>query len=238
MNNRKKQETFYGIGIGPGDPELLTLKAVRLLEQCPVIACPQTAGEKTLALDIVRQAVSFEGKTVLPLSFSMSREKEVREKSHMQAAELILSELAAGRDVAMIILGDVSIYSTCAYLQPLIQAAGYRTQMVPGVPSFCAVAAKLGQSLAEGKSPLHILPAGYDGWEDALSLPGTKVLMKAGRSLPGVAKALEERGLADSAALVQNCGLADELVRKDMTGGLPETGYFTTVVVREGKDNR
>lgn len=133
-----KRGVFYGVSVGPGDPELLTLKALRVLEACSVIAAPQTGSGDTLAMDIVRQAVSLEGKPLLPLPFTMAQDPALRQEAHQRAAWEIENFLAAGRDVAMLNLGDVSIYATYGYLQKLLKARGYQTEMIPGVSSFCA----------------------------------------------------------------------------------------------------
>lgn len=135
--------TLYGVSVGPGNPELLTLQAVRLLRQCPVLAAPQTASGQMLALDIARRALGSEldGKTILPLQFAMSRDAAVLRASHETAASAVRPFLDAGQDVAMLNLGDVSIYATFGYLQEILQAQGYATAMAAGVPSFCAAAA-------------------------------------------------------------------------------------------------
>lgn len=224
---------FYGVGVGPGDPELITLKAVRCIERCPVIAAPETKGEKTLALDIARGAVDLAGKTILPLHFLMTRDPAALERSHRAQAERIMEQLDAGRDVAMLNLGDVSIYSTFSYLLAIITQAGYEAQVIAGVPSFCAVAALLQQSLTEMSRPLHIIPAGHDGLAESLALPGTKVLMKTGKALPAVRAALKEQGLYEKASLVQNCGLPTEKVCRTLDEAEDGVGYFTTIVVKE-----
>ena len=175
-----KLGTFYGVGVGPGDPELLTLKAVRVLESCPVLAAPQMASGEMTALSIARQAARLEGKTLLPLRFTMSRDRAEQAEGHRRAADAVRPYLEAGQDVAMAILGDVSIYSTYCYMMELLKAEGFPCVMVPGVPSFCAVAARLGRSLTEPDQPLHIIPGGGPGLGEALDLPGSKVLMKAG----------------------------------------------------------
>ena len=144
-----KLGTFYGVGVGPGDPELLTLKAVRVLESCPVLAAPQMASGEMTALSIARQAARLEGKTLLPLRFTMSRDRAEQAEGHRRAADAVRPYLEAGQDVAMAILGDVSIYSTYCYMMELLKAEGFPCVMVPGVPSFCAVAARLGRSLTE-----------------------------------------------------------------------------------------
>lgn len=229
-----RQGVFYGVGIGPGDPELLTRKAVRILEACPVIAAPQTKGGGTLALDIVRGAVDLAGKTVLPLYFSMERDRARQRSAHRAAADAVEPYLARGLDVAMLNLGDVSIYATYSYLMELLGERGYATEMIPGVPSFCAVAARLGVSLTEMDTALHIAP-GSAALEETLALSGTKVLMKSGRQLPGVLAALEARGKLKDSMLVANCGLPGEAVYADLSREAPAdgAGYFATVIVKE-----
>ena len=176
-----KKGVFYSVGVGPGDPELITLKAVRTLERCPVVAAPQTKNGEMLALSIAQQAVSLEGKTVVPLHFTMSRDKAQQHAAHLAAAQALRPHLDAGRDVAMLNLGDVSIYATAAYLADILAADGYETRMVPGVTSFCAVAARLNTSLTGIDTPLHIVPGGCGALEECLAQPGAKVLMKSGR---------------------------------------------------------
>lgn len=226
---------FYGVGVGPGDPELLTLKALRIIERCPVIAAPETRGEKTLALDIVRQAVNLEGKTILLLQFLMTRDKQALDQSHRRQAEKIMDYLKRGQDVAMLNLGDVSIYSTFSYLLEIVKQAGFEVRASPGVPSFCAVGALLQQSLTEMSLPLHIIPAGCPGLEQSLALLGGKVLMKTGKALPQVRQALREQGLYEKASLVQNCGLPDQKICRSLDEAEDGVGYFTTIVVKGGE---
>ena len=221
---------FYGVGVGPGDPELLTVKALRTLERCPVIAAPQTKSGEMLALDIVRRAAALEGKTILPLFFTMARDKSQQRAAHETAADAIAAHLTAGRDVAMLNLGDVSIYATFGYIMDILRERGYEAVMIPGVPSFCAAAARLGLSLVSGETPLHIVPAGDPA---SLELPGTKVLMKAGKRLPQVREALTARGLLEQAAMVEDCGLPTEKLYSSW-GDVPVGGgYFATVIVKE-----
>lgn len=232
-----KKGTFYGVGIGPGDPELLTLKAKRILEECSVIATPQTAGGKTLALDIASQAVSMEGKTIVALYFAMARDKSKQRSAHEQAVTEIEKYLAEGQDVAMLNLGDVSIFATYSYLMDLFKAKGYETVMIPGVPSFCAVAARLSISLTTMNQPLHIIPASGTDLDEALALEGTKVLMKAGSQMPEVLEKLRAHGKIKNSALISNCGLPEEAVYPDLSKAAPEegAGYFATIVVKEEK---
>lgn len=233
MDNVKKG-TLYGVSVGPGDPELMTLKAVRCIEQCPVLAAPQTAAGRMLALDIAKEAVDVSGKIILPLHFAMSRDSEVLKASHAAAADAVRAHLDAGRDVALLNLGDVSIYATYGYLEEILTAQGYAAVRIAGVPSFCAAAARLGQSLTGGmEQPLTIAPGRHV--EQVLAAPGAKVLMKTGRRLPKTLDALRERGLLANSAMVCNCGLPDEAVFPALTDYDPaqDAGYFATILVKE-----
>lgn len=233
MDNVKKG-TLYGVSVGPGDPELMTLKAVRCIEQCPVLAAPQTAAGRMLALDIAKGAVDVSGKIILPLHFAMSRDLEVLKASHAAAADAVRAHLDAGRDVALLNLGDVSIYATYGYLEEILTAQGYAAVRIAGVPSFCAAAARLGQSLTGGmEQPLTIAPGRHV--DQVLAAPGAKVLMKTGRRLPKTLDALRERGLLANSAMVCNCGLPDEAVFPALTDYDPaqDAGYFATILVKE-----
>ena len=229
----EKYGTFYALSVGPGDPELMTVKACRCLERCPVIAAPQTKSGQMLALDIARGAVSLDGKEILPLRFTMSRDASVRQESYRAAAQQIEEKLAAGLDVAMVNLGDVSVYATAFYMFDQIQKDGFAACMLPGVTSFCAVAAQLGRSLTEMDLPLHIIPASGMDLDAALTLPGTKVLMKSGSAIEQSVQALKRHGLADKAALVADCGLPTQKIVEDLEKLPADIGYFATIVVSE-----
>lgn len=225
--------TFFAVGVGPGDPELLTLKAVSAIRRCPVIAAPQTARGGMLALEIVEKELDLTGKEILPVCFAMQRDDGARQAAYRAALSQIKPRLNAGRSVAFLTLGDVSVYSTAGYLLEPLKAEGYPTEVIPGVTSFSAVAARLGIGLTEMDRPLHIIPAAAMDVEEALELPGTKVLMKPCGQVPRVVEALTERGLLDRAGLVSNCGLEGEVVCEDLSR-LPEhLNYYTTIVVKE-----
>lgn len=224
--------TLYGVSVGPGDPELLTLKAVRTICACDVIATPQTGGDKTLALDIAKGAVDLEGKTVVELPLPMTRDPRELEKSHEREAAIVATYLDDGHDVALLNLGDVSVYSTFSYLAEKL-GARYEVVMVPGVTSFCATAAVLGMSLTDMNRPLHIIPASGMSLDDALDLEGSKVLMKSGAQLSDVIGTLVARGLADKTGLVQNCGLPTQNVVVDIEHDKIDKSYFTTIIVKE-----
>lgn len=186
-----------------------------------------------LALDIVRGAVDLAGKTILPLSFTMSQDKAVLQASHEAAADAVQAHLDRGEDVAMPNLGDVSIYATWGYVMQVLEGRGYETVMIPGVPSFCAAAARLSATLVSWGSPLQVIPVGKGPVAPLVAQPGGKVLMKAGRGLPEIADALRATGQLERAALVEDCGLPGERVWTDWEHIPEDVGYFATVIVKE-----
>ena len=222
---------LYGIGVGPGASDLMTLRALRTIESCEVLAVPRTHKGNMFALEIVRGECDLDEKTILPIDFTMSRDEEVLSRAHDAAAELILEQLRAGRSVAFITLGDVSIYSTFTPLSDRVQAAGFQTAMIPGVPSFCAIAAELGMDLTpEMNDALHIIPSANDKLGEVVDLPGTKVIMKASKRMDDVKELLHERGMFDRAQAIQNCGMKDQNIARSLDDVLPDQ-YFTTVLV-------
>ena len=225
----ERQGVFYAVSVGPGDPELMTRQACRVLEACGVIAAPRMKSGRMLALDIAGGAVDMRGKTILPLDFTMERSEAVREDSYRTAAGAIEAELAAGRDVAMVNLGDVSVYATAYYILERVRSDGFEVVMCPGVTSFCAVAARLGRSLTRMEEPLHILPGSMD-MDSALTLEGTKVLMKSGRAIRETVDALKRHGLLANAGMVVDCGLETEQVYTDLRQLPEEISYFATIV--------
>jgi len=219
---------LYGVGVGPGDPELLTLKAVRILRACPVIAAPDAGGDQ-LALAIAGEHIK--DKELLLCRLPMTRDPEVLSRCRGEAAAQLCAVLAQGRDVAFLTLGDPSVYATYSYLHRLVRAAGYEALVVPGVPSFCAAAAALGEPLCEGEQALHILPAAPE-LDRALEQPGTKVIMKMGRRREETLALLERQGLLERSAMVERCTMPGETVVRDLSQAAGD-GYFALVVVRE-----
>lgn len=225
---------LYGVSVGPGDPELLTIKAIKAIEACRVIATPVTTGAKTLALDIAKSAVSLQGKEILIFPFIMTRDKDVLAQNHLEVSNKIKARLDMGEDVAFLNLGDISVFSTFAYIMDILSQDGYTVKMIPGVTSFCAVASALGTGLTSMNKPLHIIPSGSGLPVDkALDLDGTKVLMKAGKAMAQVKATIIAKGLKDKAKLVQNCGLPNEILCEDISTASDDASYFTTIIIKE-----
>ena len=134
--------------------------------------------------------------------------------------------------MAFITLGDPSIYSTYLYTHRKVLAMGYEARIIPGVPSFCAVAAALGDGLCEGSDRLLIVPASHRDLTDCLEVDANYVFMKAGRELGALREVLDGRGLLDRAAMVENCGMAAERVYPRFADAPADSGYFSVVVVK------
>ena len=224
--------TLYGIGVGPGDPELLTLKAIRTIRGCDVIAAPVSGGEKQTALDIAREYVGE--KQVLSLALPMTRDEDALRQKRAAAADRVREKLDEGKNVGFLTLGDPMIYSTYSYLHTILGNRGYAVEVVPGVTSFCAAAAALGEPLCEGGEALHIIPASYGDLTGALALDGVKVLMKSGKSLNaaiGLIKADKRRPKASLAARV---GMKGERLVRDLRSkdDAPGAEYFSVMIVK------
>lgn len=220
---------LYGVSVGPGDPELVTLKAVRTIEKCGVIAAPLTKGEKRAALSIAEKACDISEKIVLDLPFAMSRDKNVLAETHKAAAEMIIPYLSDGIGVAFVCIGDISVYSTFSYIAKIVNEHGFGIEIIPGVTSFCAAAAAVGEPLVTGTEPLIVIPAGIENaeFEKLCTLNGTKVLMKSGKTLPETVEKLHGRpGFA-----VENIGYPDQKIFCSLDK-IGESGYFTAVVFK------
>lgn len=222
---------LYGIGVGPGDPELMTRKAVRLIRSCDVIAVPKGGSGGQTALHIASELI--EDKPILHCDMPMVRDQSILDRCHDHAADQICSLLDEDKDVAFLTLGDPAVYSTYWYVHRRVVARGYEAEIVPGIPSFCAAAARLGQALCEGSQMLHIIPASHKSTKDGLALPGNKILMKAARSILEVRDILEADGKLENAALVERCSMNDERVVRDLRELNDSTGYFSIIFVRE-----
>lgn len=222
---------LYGIGIGPGDPELLTLKAVRLIRESAVIAVPGKNKKDTVAYQITVQAVpEIDKKECLEIYYPMTKDPGQLEKCHAYAAEQIAEVLKQGKDVAFLTLGDSSVYSTYLYVHYRILEMGYDAEIISGITSFCAVAARLNIGLVEKAEPLHVIPASYQ-IEEALKLPGTKVLMKAGKKMADVKKLLVESG--EKVVMIENCGMPGERIYHSAKEIPEDAGYYSLIIVKE-----
>jgi precorrin-2/cobalt-factor-2 C20-methyltransferase len=224
-----KKGILYGVGVGPGDPGLMTVKAVNLIKSCDILAIPHRKTGECFAYRIAVQEVpEVKEKPVLSIDMPMTHDKAVREAAYKAGADLIAEELSQGKKVVFLTLGDPAVYSTFAYLAPQVRDRGFEVVWIPGVTSFCAAAAALGEPLCTDREALHILPGGVDA-EDVLQMPGTKVFMKG--ELSPLLDALRERN--QDAQAVENCGIENEHIYKAADAIPEDAGYYLVTIVKE-----
>ena len=221
----------YGIGVGPGDPELMTLKAVRILKAVDVIACAGKKPMENTAYNIAVRAVpEIAAKEIMHISSPMNNDLQAMEKEHLRNAHRIMRLLDEGKNVACLTLGDPSIYSSFCYYQRILKEEGYRTETVSGVPSFCAVAARLNIPLVEWQEQMHIIPT-VPRKEGGECLSGTCVYMKSGKRLRELKDSLGKDG--KDVYMVENCGLEGERICHGIDEIPEQANYFLTVITRE-----
>lgn len=221
---------LYGVGVGPGDPELLTLKAVKIIKESDIIIVPGEVAEDSVAYQIANGAVNLKEKEVKAVSMPMTKDKAILEKAHQEATNCIMDYLNENKQVAFLTLGDPCVYSTYIYVHKKILSAGHTAKIVSGIPSFCAAAALANDSLVEKSEPLHILPATYD-IEEALKLSGTKVLMKSGKKIAKVKQALKKHDF--DVVMVENCGMKDEKVFRGVENIDENAGYYSLIIAKD-----
>ena len=226
---------LYGVSVGPGDPELVTLKAVRVLRAADVVAVPNIGHGRQTAYGIVEEHI--QGKPLMDCSTPMLRDRTEVIAAYRRIADEIATLLDQGKCVAYVAIGDIGVYSTYYYVHEMLEARGYDCEVVPGVTSFCASAARLGIPLCEGPEALTIVPViAGDVKDAAMAVSGTKVFMKSGRDLDAVRAIVEEAGLLETTSLVANCGLEGEALYPrfaDVPANMSD--YFTLVIAKEPK---
>lgn len=221
---------LWGVGVGPGDPELLTLKAIRVISQADVILVPDSCKSDNVALAIAGEYVK--GKEIRKVSTPMIRDQSALDRAFEEAADTVSRLLDQGKQAVFLTLGDPCVYSTYMYIHERVRSRGYAVEVVPGIPSFCAAAARLNQSLCQGSEPLLILPASHNRLE-LLDVPANKVLMKAGSAILELKQTLLERGELEKASMVENCTMENERVYPHMKDLETPSGYFSLVIVKE-----
>ena len=224
---------LYGIGVGPGDTELLTLKAAKILEKVPVICAPRASNEKeSIALSIVQPIIDKREDRkklmiVAPI-FPMKEDIESLKRHWMEASMIIADYLNSGRDVAFVTLGDPSIFSTFTYVQKNLET-NYEIEVVPGITSFTACAASIGKTLVEKNEILTVVPKIDDRLNDILDKGDCFVIMKASRNSKEVEKIIKKDPRDKTITSVQNCTQENE---KIIDGFSKEKPYLTTTIVK------
>ena len=226
-----KKGIAYGVGVGPGDPELMTFKAVKLIRENDVIALPGKEPKETVAYKIAAAVVpELAEKELVPVWMPMIKDRELIDREHQKAAKLIEGYLDQGKNVVYLTLGDSTIYCTFSYIQHYLEADGYATELVPGITSFCAAAARLNVPLVEWDESLHVVPAVHRLGEE-LDREGNYVLMKSASQMAKVKETLRASGRR--VMMVENCSMENEKIYRSVDEIPDDAGYFSLVIAKE-----
>lgn len=238
------QSILYIIGTGPGDPDLLTLKAYNTLRHCPVVVAPKGAQNgKSTALSIVEQAVDLSEKNVQEVYFPMKKIK-LEERLHPEieaawkdTAHRVLDLLDSGKDVAFPTLGDPAIYSTGYYLYDTLLSIRPETQIqfISGISAMSSCSASTLTPVCLGDDMLAVIPAtfGDDKIRKALKDFDAIVLMKVYRVMDRICGLLKEAGLSKNAIYVEKAGMHDQRIIEDLSQAPDNPHYFSTIIVRK-----
>ena len=231
---------LYGIGVGPGNPKLMTLQAIETIQKCDVIVLPAVSKEECYAYQIVKKVCQeIDGKALLCMPFPMIRDEKKLALAHERIYQAIEDYLMQGQTVGLLTIGDPSVYSTYIYMHKRATKAGWSAEIISGVPSFCAVAARLGIPLGEKEEEIHIIPGSYDV-QNTLHDQGTRVYMKSGKKLQELLEILRMQEKQDGKTLevygVSNCGMDNEKVYRGLSELEAAKGYLTTVIVKGNCD--
>ena len=250
MKQGKQQGRLYLVGVGPGDPELMTCKAVRVLERTTVWVVPKARENgSSSALQIASAMVGSADKEVLEVRFPMKKIRLEQEpdpevqQGWQDAARIVLERLDQGEDVAFPTLGDPGLYSTSFYLLNTLQESGRElpVTIIPGITAMAACSAQLHAPLGLGDDVLSVVPAAFDDTRlrDILLTADAIVLMKVFRRLPAVIELLDELGLTDKAVLLERCGMDGQRIYTDIREAADkELHYFSTLLIRKKQINK
>lgn len=224
---------IYGIGVGPGDPELMTFKSVRLIREADVIAVAGKEAKESVAYKIAAEAVpEIAEKELLAVEMPMTKDGKALEEAHRTGVNALEELVDQGKTVVYLTLGDPTVYCTFSYLQHRLEADGYEVRLVPGISSIMASAAALGIPLTEGNEELHVLP-GNHLTEGLNGLRGTCVVMKSASRIKDVKSMLRSSGKEVQAVL--NCGMESERLFRSADDIPDDAGYFALIIAKETK---
>jgi len=233
-----KNGTLYGVGVGPGDPGLITLKATKILKQVAVIfAAASTKNNYSLAAEIVSPHLK-EGVPVEPLGFPMTRDKKRLATAWEKNGRIVVETLKKGKDAAFITLGDPLIYSTFGYIMRTIQKTypDIPIKIIPGITSYQACAAAAGQILAEAEESFAVISGALGGerLKQVVDHMDCVAMLKVYHKHTEIMDALNELGLASGSILISRCGLDGEVILQGLKRGCnTPPPYLSLVLIKK-----
>ncbi|WP_251441040.1 precorrin-2 C(20)-methyltransferase [Veillonella intestinalis] len=227
---------LYGIGVGPGDPELMTVKAARIVGEADIIITPKTEKKDgSVALNIAKPYIQAHTE-IVPVVFPMVLDDDAQAAGWEEARKVILGYLEAGKNVVFLTLGDPMFYSTYMYVYRLIENTGFEIETIPGVTAFCAIGSHLGYPIVEKEEVLAIVPATApkEKIDKVLAVADDAVIMKVYRNFHEVQETLKKHNMADDAVMISRVGLDGEEVYRGLDT-LPadlKLNYLSTVLAK------
>ncbi len=223
---------LYGVGVGPGDPELLTLKAARILKETDTLFTPQSRkGKPSVALSIVQSVLDERDQMceILEPVFPMTEDEDVLRKSWDDATDQLYEKLSDGKNVVFITLGDPTVFSTFSYISSRLQQKGVTVELVPGITSFTACAAASGIQLTEQNDILAVVPNVDKRLEKLLPYIDTLVAMKTSRHLEILEDCVNQDPREKEVVSVQNCTMDNQDI---VHGFVNNKKYFSTSIIK------
>ncbi len=226
---------LIGVGVGPGDPELMTLKAHRLIAAAKVVAYPALAGTESFARAIAADAIA-PGCHEIVMNVPMTPAREPAQSAYDDGAAKIATELDAGRDVVCLCEGDPFFYGSFMYLYARLKGR-FEVEVVPGVTSITTCAARAGMPLAARNERLTVLPGPLPEDELRARIEGAEsvAIMKVGRHLSKIRAVIDALGLTAQAMYIERASLADEVVLP-LSDAPEKAPYFSMILLTKGAD--
>lgn len=230
---------FYGIGVGPGDSELLTIKAKNIIEKCDVIFAPKTSVDSDCVALKIAMPYILDNKQIVTPIFPMTYDIDELEKAWDIAAAEIVDLLKIGKTVAFLTLGDPMVYSTYIFMLKRISIAGYTTETIPAVTSFCAAASRISRPLAMANEKIAIIPSAYEceDLENILNTFENIVLMKVSKNYDSLVGMLKKNGLLKYSVLISRCGLPEENIEYNLENLVgTKINYLSMIIVNKNSE--
>jgi len=236
--------SLIGIGVGPGDPELLTVKAVKAIHNADIIMCPASNEDRpSIALSVVSSIIDkSKNQEIIKLIFPMTKDKDVLEQTWKRNAKIMAETVLSGKNVVYLTVGDPFLYSTWIYMHKDLKEnyPDMNISVIPGIVSIFTFASKVGVSVAEGAEKVAIIPSCYDlsSVKEIAKHAESMIFLKDGRYFDQVIKVLKESGFPDDSifAIGQDLGTENEIIRKmtlgEVNDGTLTTKYFSILVVK------
>ena len=235
---------LIGIGVGPGDPDLLTVKAVKAIQNADTIMCPASNEDRpSIALSVVSSLIDkSKNQEIVKLIFPMTKDKAILEKHWKENSKIMADKVLSGKNVVYLTVGDPYLYSTWIYMHREIEAKHpeMKIRVIPGIVSMFTFASKVGISIAEGAEKVAIIPSCYDlsSVKEIAKNSEVLVFLKDGRYFDQVIDLLKESGFPENSifAIGQDLGTDHEIIRKMTLGEVNDdtltTKYFSILVVK------